>query len=223
MTAAIRLGAVALAASALAACSHSTAGTDKWLSFHCSDGQTVMARFDPRDEFVMDQLREFDGKKIVSAEKADLAIDRSSEEQPSALSDDEARLVANFMKETLGDKIDEVRASKRLVGSPAVIIDSDKHLTASMRRMIKMMNRSDERDLDVNKPHLEINPQHPMIVRLEKMRHQDAALAQEVTAQILDNALVAAGLLEDPRAMLSRLNSLLEKLLAQVPSEEATP
>jgi len=183
----------------------------------------VLFLFDPRDEFVMDQLREFDGKKIVSAEKADLAIDRSSEEQPSALSDDEARLVANFMKETLGDKIDEVRASKRLVGSPAVIIDSDKHLTASMRRMIKMMNRSDERDLDVNKPHLEINPQHPMIVRLEKMRHQDAALAQEVTAQILDNALVAAGLLEDPRAMLSRLNSLLEKLLAQVPSEEATP
>jgi membrane-bound inhibitor of C-type lysozyme len=50
--AAIRLGAVALAASVLAACSHSTAGTDKWLSFHCPDGQTVMARFDPRDEFV---------------------------------------------------------------------------------------------------------------------------------------------------------------------------
>jgi molecular chaperone HtpG len=174
----------------------------------------VLFLFDPRDEFVMDHLRDFDGKKIVSAEKADLTIERSSEE-PRALTDDEARLLANFIKETLDAKVDEVRASKRLVGSPAVIIDSDKHLTASMRRMIKMMNRGEDRDLDATKPHLEINPEHPMIVRLEKMRHHDAPLAKEVTAQIFDNALVAAGLLEDPRAMLGRLNSLLEKLLAK--------
>jgi molecular chaperone HtpG len=174
----------------------------------------VLFLFDPRDEFVMDQLREFDGKKIVSAEKAELAIDRSNDE-PRALEDDQARLLANFIKETLADKVDEVRTSKRLVGSPAVIIDSDKHLTASMRRMIKMMNRGDDHALAAAKPHLEINPEHPVIVQLEKMRHQDAALSQEVIAQIFDNALVAAGLLDDPRAMLGRLNSLLEKVLTK--------
>ncbi len=54
-----------------------------------------------------------------------------------------------------------------------------------------------------------------MIARLEKIRHTDAALAGEVAEQIFDNALVAAGLLDDPRAMLGRLNSLLGKLLAK--------
>jgi molecular chaperone HtpG len=171
----------------------------------------VLFLFDPRDEFVMDHLREFDGKKIVSAEKADLTIEQPSD-RTRALSDDDARLLANFIKETLADKVDEVRASKRLVGSPAVIMDSDKHLTASMRRMIKMMNRGDAHSPE-SKPHLEINPEHPMIVRLDKVRHEDTALAKEVAAQIFDNALVAAGLLEDPRAMLGRLNSLLEKVL----------
>jgi TNF receptor-associated protein 1 len=173
----------------------------------------VLFLSDPRDEFVMDHLREFDGKKIVAAEKAELALEPSAE-RVSALTDDEARLVANFIKETLGDKVDEVRTSKRLVGSPAVVIDSDKHLTASMRRMLKMMNRDEGRQFDT-KPDLEINSGHPMIVRLEKIRHEDAALAAQVAEQIFDNALVAAGLLEDPRAMLGRLNSLLEKLLAK--------
>ena len=115
-----------------------------------------------------------------------------------------------------------MRASKRLVGSPAVVVESDTHMTTSMRRVMKMMNRGDERTSS-HKPDLEINPDHAMMVRLEKMRHQDAALAQEVAEQILRQCAGRAGLLEDPRAMLSRLNSLLEKLLTQVPSQEATP
>jgi HSP90 family molecular chaperone len=52
------------------------------------------------------------------------------------------------------------------------------------------------------------------MVKMNSMRTADAALAGEVAAQIFDNALVAAGLMEDPRAMLTRLNSLLEKLLS---------
>lgn len=61
----------------------------------------------------------------------------------------------------------------------------------------------------------EINPAHPLVLRLDAMRQKDAALAASVAEQLLDNARVAAGLLEDPRAMLSRLNSLLEKVLAK--------
>jgi molecular chaperone HtpG len=163
------------------------------------------------DEFVMDHLGSFDGKKLVAAEKADLKLDQ----EVQGLSDDDARLLANFMKETLGDRVGEVRASKRLVGSPAVVVESDTHLTTSMRRMMKMMRRDDQPALPEDKPDLEINPAHPMIQRLETIRHSDAPLAGEVAAQIFDNALVAAGLLEDPRAMLARLNGLLEKLLAK--------
>ena len=61
----------------------------------------------------------------------------------------------------------------------------------------------------------EINPDDAMIVRLDQTRSADADLAKQVAEQVFDNALVAAGLLEDPRAMLNRMNSLLEKLLAK--------
>jgi hypothetical protein len=54
-----------------------------------------------------------------------------------------------------------------------------------------------------------------MMLRLDAMRKSDAGLAKQVAEQVFDNALVAAGLLEDPRAMLTRLNGLLEKLLAK--------
>ena len=171
----------------------------------------VLFLYAPQDEFVMEHLREFDKKRLIAAEKADLKIDK---ETPGALSDDDARLLANFIKERLGDRVGEVRVSKRLVGSPAVVVDSDTHMTSSMRRVLKMMNREDGPSLD-SKPDLEINPDHAMLVRLNAIRQTDAALAGEVSEQIFDNALVGAGLLDDPRAMLGRLNSLLEKLLTK--------
>jgi molecular chaperone HtpG len=171
----------------------------------------VLFLYSPHDEFVMDNLREFDKKRLVAAEKADLKLDK---ETAGALSEDDARLLANFIKERLADRVNEVRSSKRLVGSPAVVVDSDQHITSSMRRMMKMMNREGGPSLE-SKPDLEINPDHAMLIRLNTIRQSDATLAGEVAEQIFDNALVAAGLLEDPRAMLGRLNGLLEKLLAK--------
>ena len=164
----------------------------------------------PHDEFVMDHLGSFDSKKLVAAEKADLKLEQES----TGLSDEDASALANFVRETLADRVGEVRASKRLVGSPAVVVESDTHMTTSMRRVMKMMRREGE-SFPEAKPDLEINPNHAMMVRLDAMRKNDAALAQQIAEQVLDNALVAAGLLEDPRAMLQRLNGLLEKLLAK--------
>ena len=165
--------------------------------------------YDPRDEFVMDHLREFEGKPVRPAEKAELTLDQ----EPTAMSADDAQSLANFIKETLGERVKEVRASKRLVGSPAVAVESDRFMTSSMRRVLKAMNREGGPGFDA-KPDLEINPNHPMIARLNKIRHSDAALAGKVAEQIFDNARVAAGLLEDPREMLNRVNELLETLLA---------
>ncbi len=168
----------------------------------------VLFPLDPRDEFVMEHLREFETKRVVAAEKADLKLDKES----TGLNEDDARLLANFIKETLGTRVGEVRSSKRLTGSPAIVVDSDMHMTSSMRRMMKMMKQDDAPDMDAA-PNFEINPDHAMIVRLEKIRHTDAALAAQVAEQIYDNGLVSAGRLEDPRAMLARLNSLLERVL----------
>ena len=166
---------------------------------------------DPWDEFVVEHLREFEGKPLRLAEKADLNL---SAKQDAGLSEDAAKALATWLKEILGDKVGAVRVSQRLVESPAVIVDSDKFMTASMRRIMKSM-KQDGPDLPGAKPDFEINPAHPIMAQLDAMRQKDAALATSVAEQILDNSRVAAGQLEDPRAMLARLNQLLEKVLAK--------
>ncbi len=171
----------------------------------------VLFLYDPRDEFVMDNLREFDGKKLVAGEKADLALDT----ERTGLSEEEATALAAFIKETLGERVNEVRASRRLVGSPAVAVESDRFMTSSMRRMMKALNREGGGGIPDAKPDLEFNPNHAMITRLEKIRHDDGKLAAKVAEQVYDSARVSAGLLEDPREMLSRMNELLEELLSQ--------
>ena len=171
-------------------------------------GLEVLFLTDPWDEFVMDRLADFDGKKLVAAEKAEVKVDAGEKK----LSDDEARLLCNFIKETLGDKVDEVRVSSRLVDSPAVLVESDSGITSSMRRIMKSMNRG--ADMPV-KHHLEINPNHAMLAGLNVTRTENPELGRQVVEQIYDNGLITAGLLEDPQAMLKRINALLEKLVTK--------
>jgi len=168
----------------------------------------VLFMYDPWDEFVMEHLHSFEEKTLRAAEKAELNVD--GETKQGGLSDSEAENLSKWLKETLGEKVGEVKPSKRLVDSPAVIIDAE-NLTASMRRIMRGMKKDVQ--LPVAKQNLEINPRHNIIVRLDKMRGSDAILATKVAEQVLDNARVAAGLLEDPRVMLGRLNDLLEQVL----------
>jgi len=165
---------------------------------------------DPIDEFVMDRLREFESKTITAAEKAELDVENASKD--GALSDDEATSLAGWLKLTLGESVHEVRSSKRLVDSPVVALDSDKFMTASMRRTLKAMGR-DAMAGDEAAPDLEINPRHPVIVKLNQLRQNDAALAGLVAEQLNDQARLASGRLEDPRAMLQRMNMLLSKVV----------
>lgn len=175
-------------------------------------GYEVIFSFEPVDEFVFDHLREFDGKALKSAEKSDLKIESTP---GTGLSDDDARSLANFVKETLGDRVGEVRSSKRLVGSPAVVIDSDENTTATMRRLMRAMKpggNDQPAKLD-----FELNPKHAVVVGLEKLRHSDAALAGKVAEQLFDNARLSAGLLEDPQSLLRRMNELLERVVTPSP------
>jgi molecular chaperone HtpG len=162
--------------------------------------------FDPWDEFVMEHLREFEGKKLAPAERAEIAIEAGEKK----LDDTAARLLCNFIKETLGDKVGEVRVSSRLVDSPAVVVDSEKTMTAGMRRILKNLNRGGESPF---KHDLEVNPNHPMLVGLEAFRQANPEMAGQVAEQIYDNALIAAGLLDDPQSMLKRINTLLEQVV----------
>lgn len=172
----------------------------------------VLFLYDAWDEFVTDHLHTFEGKPLKLAEKAELNVNEPKKD--GALSEEAAKALAQWLKESLGDKVGEVRASQRLVDSPAVVVDSDKFMTANMRRIMKAMRKDGDADEPV-KHDLEINPAHPIITRLEAVRQKDAGLAVSVAEQVLDNARVAAGLLEDPRTMLNRLNQLLEKVLTK--------
>jgi HSP90 family molecular chaperone len=84
-------------------------------------------------------------------------------------------------------------------------------MTASMRRILKAAGKDGQTPASAYD--LEINPRHVIIMGLHKQREKDPQLAAKVAEQILDNTRVAAGLLEDPRMMLARLNELLEKVL----------
>jgi molecular chaperone HtpG len=171
----------------------------------------VLFLFDPWDEFVMEHLHSFEGKDLRPAEKAELSVG-DVQKKEGALTDEQAQSLRKWIKETLGDRVNEVRTSQRLVESPAIVVDSDKFLTASMRRMLKAAKKESEAMTDF-KTDLEINPRHNVIIRLEQIRQSDSALAGKVAEQIFDNARVAAGLLDDPRTMLKRLNELLEQVL----------
>ncbi len=177
-----------------------------------SRGYEVLFLDDPWDEFVMDHLHQVDGKPLRAAEKADLDI-VAPPVADVALGETEAGALAAWFKATLGDRVGAVRASKRLVTSPAVVVDADRMITAGMRRVLKAMQKDKAAVPDATLD-LEINPRHAVIVRLDAMRRTDEALAVTVAEQVLDNARVAAGLLDDPRTMLGRLNTLLERVLS---------
>ncbi|MCK5391078.1 MAG: molecular chaperone HtpG, partial [Deltaproteobacteria bacterium] len=117
--------------------------------------------------------------------------------------------LCEWIKETLGESVNDVSVSKRLVDSPVIALNADKVMTPSMRRMMKAMKQDMNTQNSVN---LEINPAHELIKNLSALKDKDADTAKLVTEQILDNALIAAGYLEDPREMVSRVYKILERV-----------
>lgn len=213
--------------------SRKTAEASPYFEVLKSKGYEVLFVYDPWDEFVMDRLGKFDEKDITAAEKADLTIDELSE-SADKLDDDSARLTANFIKETLGDRINEVKVSKRLVDSPAVLTDEGNPMTTGMRRMMREIQRAQSAGVDGGEDEgkseldplgmggptgggmkfdLEINPSHSLIKKLNSARSEKPDAAKLVAEQLWDNSLIAAGLMDDPREMLGRLHSLLERAL----------
>ena len=167
---------------------------------------------DPWDEFVMEHLHEFDGKKLVSAEKAELKIEAPhTREGVTPLTEDESKSLSSWFRDLLGEQVTEVRASNRLIDSPAVVLSADNYASTSMKKLMQAAGHG----VDTAKYEFEINPHHPIIVGLNRTRETKPDLANKVAEQVFDNARFAAGLLEDPRSMVKRLNSLLEEFVAE--------
>jgi molecular chaperone HtpG len=169
----------------------------------------VLFCYETVDEYVMGNVREFDGKRLTAADHADVKLP----EQPKAegaLEDDEFKALSGWLKETLGERVADVRASDRLVDSPAMALNADKFGSPHMRRLMRAMNKEGtESPLRVN---LEVNPRHVLIKRLAQLRTSEPGKAALVAQQILDNALISAGLLDDAPAMVKRLYKILESV-----------
>lgn len=166
----------------------------------------VLFLYDPIDEFVMEHLHGFEDKTLVSAEKAEVHLD-ANEKADEALSEEQGQELAKWFKDAVGEAVEDVRVTKRLVGTPAAVFEDDKFMTSSRRRLLKSM-KSAPGNAPI-KYILEINPNHEVICQLDRFRRSGSALATRMAEQILDNARMAAGILEDPRTMLTRLNELL--------------
>lgn len=162
------------------------------------------------DDYVMRNLREFDGKKLLAADSADVKLDEAPAAEGEPLPTAELEALVKWLKETLGERVAEVKGSDRLVGSPAAVLNADSFMSPQMRRMMKAMNKDgEEAPIKVN---LEVNPRHAVIKRLSANVTADAAKAGLVAEQLFDNAMLAAGLLEDPTKMINRLYQLLEQV-----------
>jgi TNF receptor-associated protein 1 len=179
-------------------------------------GWEVLFLYATIDDFVMTNLGEFNGKKIVSIESTRVELDTDADKD-AALSEQQVDELCSWMRDTLSKRVTIVRETKRLHKSPAIITD---HETASYRRMMRYTDSSKMPELP--KQQLEINASHPLIKALYHQKTSHPVMATEVAEQILDNAMASAGLLDDSRSMIGRIHRLLEAAL-QSPSDLAPP
>jgi TNF receptor-associated protein 1 len=185
-------------------------------------GVEVLFLFSTIDDFVMANLELYEGRKLVSVEKSDIDLkdlmdadaDKADEGEEIFTADKELSATeqvefCNWFKTELGSKkISSCTVTARLSSSPAIVTDSE---SGAMRRMMRLVDTSEgSRDsVPLPKQHVEINPKHPVIVGIHDLITKEPTLARVLAEQVYDNCLVAAGLLDDSRSMLPRLNDIL--------------
>jgi len=173
-------------------------------------GIEVLFLYDTIDAYVLSNVGTFDGKSFASVDSADIELPDAPAPAGESLPADALKDLCDWLKSLLAEAgVTEVSDGKRLVDGPAAVLNAD-HFDPTMRKLMRMMN-PDAPSLP-QKVKLEINPRAALIKNLSEMRLKDEALAKLVAHQMLDNAMLSAGLLENPRAMAGRINELLAKI-----------
>ncbi|XP_051877132.1 heat shock protein 75 kDa, mitochondrial isoform X2 [Pristis pectinata] len=177
----------------------------------------VLFCYDQFDELTLLHLREFDKKKLISVE-TDIVVDHYKEEQyegskpAERLSDAEAEGLVAWMKNGLGERVANIKLTPRLDTHPAMVTVLEMGAARHFLRTQQLAKSSEER-AQILQPTLEINSSHILIKKLNELRDRNPELARLLLDQIYDNAMIAAGLNDDPRPMIGRLNELLSKSL----------
>lgn len=178
----------------------------------------VLFCYDQFDELTLLHLREFDKKKMISVETG-IVVDHYKEEKyedskaaTERLSDAEAEGLVAWMRNGLGERVANIKLTPRLDTHPAMVTVLEMGAARHFLRTQQLAGSSEER-AQVLQPTLEINSSHVLIKKLNELRDGDPELACLLLDQIYDNAMIAAGLNDDPRPMIGRLNQLLSRAL----------
>ena len=162
------------------------------------------------DEWVVSHVTEFDGKALVSVAKGGLDLGALEDEAEKKEGEREASELAPFIekiRKSLGDRVKDVRVTRRLTDSPACLIADEHDMSGNLARLLKAAGQP----APAARPILEINPQHPVVSRLkDEARHFD-----EWSLVLFDQALLAeGGQLDDPAAFVKRINALMLEMQA---------
>ncbi|MFK4765910.1 molecular chaperone HtpG [Desulfobaculum sp. SPO524] len=180
-------------------------------------GIEVLYLYEPIDEFIMEALREYKEFRLVAAEQADMAAleaFKDTEDGPAAtetLSEEDEKTfddVLAAIKSILGERVEDVRVSRRLKDSPACLVSAD-GTSSQMQKMMQIMSKDTTPPVKI----LELNRDHALARNLLKIYKGDAEdpFFRTSVEHLYEGALLQEGYLNDPHALVARINELLEK------------
>ena len=168
-----------------------------------AQGVEVLLMSDRIDEWMAGYLTEYAGKKLRHVGKGEIELDAAASEAHKA-SEEAASAVVARLKELLGERVRDVKVSRRLTESPSCLVLDEYDMALHLRRVLKQSGH----EMPDSAPVLEINPGHALIKRLEA--ETDNARASDLALLLLEQAQVAEGAqLEDPAAFVQRLNRVI--------------
>ncbi|KAM6905893.1 heat shock protein HSP 90-beta [Lycodopsis pacificus] len=179
-------------------------------------GFEVLYMTEPIDEYCVQQLKEFDGKSLVSVTKEGLELPEDEEEKKK-MEEDKAKFenLCKLMKEILDKKVEKVTVSNRLVSSPCCIVTSTYGWTANMERIMKAQALRDNSTMGymMAKKHLEINPDHPIVETLRQKADADKndKAVKDLVILLFETALLSSGFsLDDPQTHSNRIYRMIK-------------
>ncbi len=184
--------------------SHASAAASPHLEIFRKKGKEVLLMSDPIDEWVVNQLPEVEGKKLKSIAKGDIDLGEAAkdEKEKEEAKQESIKPLLEKIKELLGERVEDVKMSNRLVDSPCCLVAEDNAMGGNMERIMKAMGQ----DMPDFKPILEINPDHALITGLKA----DQADLEDWANLLFDQAALAEGApIKDPGGFVKRMNKLL--------------
>jgi molecular chaperone HtpG len=172
----------------------------------------VLLMTDPLDAFMLVRLKEYQDHPLTNVATADLELpEGEQDEEDGEKATQTANIYANLIerfKTQLGDQVTDVRLTDRLADSPARLVDAE----GALDQEIQYVYRYLDKDYEIPKKALELNPRHPIVERLNDLP-SDSQLSTLIITQIYEDALLIEGLHPDPASMITRIQELMEAAL----------